>query len=160
MRGAGQGPKAVQSREADWQAKLTFLYLCYNTRAYRGGVMGWCTIRWGNGHCPGPFASWRGQWRLASANGTLSGRQARWLLPLAPGGNSSTTRVHELVSLCSAASFRSVVRWAQQGSGALRRGARVALAEVVQIELDRSKMLARGVSVSSPWKIHSNLLIR
>ena len=101
--------------------------------------MGWRTIRWGNGHCPGPFASWRGQWRLASANGTLFGRQACWLLPLAPGGCSSSTRVRELVSTRAQASFRSVVRWAQQGSGALRRGARAALAEVVQIELDRPK---------------------
>ena len=46
VRGAGRGPTALQSREADWQAYSLLL------QAYRGGVMGGCTIRWGNGHCP------------------------------------------------------------------------------------------------------------
>ena len=44
VRGAGRGPTALQSREADWQAALSKYGVYTFLRAYRGGVTGLCPI--------------------------------------------------------------------------------------------------------------------
>ena len=81
VRGAGRGPTALQSREADWQATLSKYGVYTFLRAYRGGVMGLCPI-WplGQRTLPGtgPFSPLVGQ-RLCAV-GAATGALGRCAL--------------------------------------------------------------------------------